>query len=272
MHMTVYMGYRLIFILTITIFNSKFVFSQGNTNSKVLLNQIDSLGRRQGEWIVYSEDTISAYAKFNYLDDRIDGIYEINWIHDNSIKERGFYRNGIRDSFVCNYWQNGQIRIYSSVKNGKANGVTKSFDQKGNVTSTEYYIEGILDANNPNNMRDSNIKWGKYLPVRTDSIIEIIKYTKFKKITILENDTISKVLKVFNKNVEYEAQFYKGMMFKEFFYYKNRENIVEKIFYWKLSANWEKELPFKAEYYDKKRKLIRTELRDSDNNWSPSSP
>lgn len=248
------------------------IFCQSGLKQEIRTNYLDSLNRKQGEWFYFLDNTDILQAKYNYKNDSLDGLYSIYWYNTGNLKEQGCFKQGVRDSFYFQFWQNGNPRVQTYVKNGKAHGIMKTYNENGVLTSSEKYIYGFLDSNFKYNFKDSSLSWNEYLPVKIDTIKEQYKHISYKQYTIYINDTIIKKQTINNKFIEVEEQFEKGMLSKIMFYHKNKPNVLMKILYYKLSPNWSKELPYKSEVFDKKGRLVYTEIRGKDNKWEKITP
>jgi antitoxin component YwqK of YwqJK toxin-antitoxin module len=259
-------------ILFSLILITNYTFSQSEKKQEIRANWLDSLNRKQGEWSYFLDNTDILQAKYNYKNDSLDGLYSIFWYNTGNLKEQGYFKKGIRDSFYFQFWQNGNPRIQTYIKNGKAHGIMKTFNENGVLTSSEKYIYGFLDSNFRGNLRDSSLKWNGQLPIKIDTIIEQYKHISYKQYAIYINDTIVKKQTINNKFIDVEEQYEKGMLSKILFYQKNKPNILMKILYYKLSPNWSKELPYMSELFDKKGRLVQTEIRGTDNKWEIVTP
>lgn len=133
-----------------------------NANAQDNFNCKDSLGRKQGHWIIYGKDRpdagIPADGKVeegNYIDDRKEG----TWIkyHDDgqTPKLKGEYKNNRPYSIYEKTWENGNLREIGHFEKNKQTDSLKRFYENGQLEYEAWFNEngkeqGIVNYYYPN--------------------------------------------------------------------------------------------------------------------------
>lgn len=135
-------------------------------------NKVDSVGRKQGKWIInnpYYDSVLhlnNSLRVCNYINDTLDGDFCIYNQH-NKLVYKGVYAQGkvigaelfytgrqkllriqdhINDSIIVIYDFLGRKKPYRMMtyKNGVLNGISIQYKRSGKIRSISYYAEGRL--------------------------------------------------------------------------------------------------------------------------------
>ena len=129
----------------------------------------DDKGHFQGIMEEWDRSDWGNNLKISYKDGNFDGDYYRYWdIEHKKIKEHYFYKNGKRDGFQEEYYENGMLkekcffkdgngyceeydergilRKKSLYKNGKLDGYTEEYDENGVLRKKSFYKKGELDG------------------------------------------------------------------------------------------------------------------------------
>ncbi len=88
------------------------------TISKGEINQVDSSGRKQGQWKIYEEGVL--IAKGTYVNGKPDGLWTY-WYTNGQMKEEGRYHQGIRSGMWVEWYPDGALMWKGEWENGKRN-------------------------------------------------------------------------------------------------------------------------------------------------------
>lgn len=107
----------------------------------------DDKGHFQGIMEEWDRSNWGNNLKISYKDGNFDGDYYRYWdIEHKKTKEHYFYKNGKRDGFQEEYYENGILRKKSLYKDGKLDGYTEEYDENGVLRKKSFYKKGELDG------------------------------------------------------------------------------------------------------------------------------
>ncbi|WP_095072618.1 toxin-antitoxin system YwqK family antitoxin [Tenacibaculum jejuense] len=102
---------------------------------------LDNKGNQFGEWKAYHKNGLPMIiANFptgkevRYFDDGV------------TIEEKGFYKNGKKDSIWQTFYRSGTPRFIKTYKNGLKHGVAKSFFKNGRLDQKGFWFEGEAEG------------------------------------------------------------------------------------------------------------------------------
>lgn len=199
-------------IVIISVFWLGFSFAQ--------INQTDSKGRKQGEWIKYYPKTKIPEYKGTFIDDKPTGLFhyyapdgglsmiakhneksgrsEVYFYHDDKkIKCHGIYINMQKDSVWTYVSNNGIISKRETYKNGVLNGMTYS-----------YYVNNVKKGMPPKIVEETPYKNGKKEGLEKEYFIT----GGIKRESEYKNDLLHGFTKNYGMNgkVETEVYFFNG--------------------------------------------------------------
>jgi antitoxin component YwqK of YwqJK toxin-antitoxin module len=212
------------------------------------INKRDDKGK-QGVWFFYDQyNTVNAMQHF--IDDTLNGYFELYWYTTGKKSDKGFYKNGKLDSTFVGYWENGQKRGEANYVNGLLNGIVISFNEEGKTTSQLKYINGKVDSSYEESFVDSSIVWDNEARNKIDTVKTSYASDWNKKYAVYVNDTLSKEISFFKDIITIENFFDKAVLTKRIVYSKTKPYRIEKVFYYNNG-----ELS-KTEFYNKKGELV----------------
>jgi antitoxin component YwqK of YwqJK toxin-antitoxin module len=199
-------------------------------------NQIDSQGRKQGEWVKY-RDGVKIYEGA-FIDDKPTGEFKryfksgrissrsvfsnngtqsyTEFYYDkrkNPIKARGNYYQQEKDSIWLYYNENGVVVKEEFFSNGLQNGVWKLYNYLGSLIKETPYKDGLIEGTQKEYFEEGGVK-------RLMSFVA---------------DSLQGVFSVYypNEVLRIKGFFERGLQDKEWYYYKP-DGSVEFIEYYRL--------------------------------------
>lgn len=93
-----------------------------------------------GQYLIYGEG--------NFVDSKRDGKWELYLIEDKSFKNilqrKVNYKNGLMEGEFTHFYPSGKVGIEGAYRNGKWDGLIKSYYKEGKSYSLRHYAKGLL--------------------------------------------------------------------------------------------------------------------------------
>lgn len=196
------------------------------------INKRDELGKKQGVWYFYNQYNI-VHTMQHYKDDTLQGYFENYWFNNGIVSEKGYYKNGVLDSVMIAYWDNGQERGRANYKNGILDGVATSHDKNGNLTSRIRYVAGSRDSSYNDMYISPNIEWDNNAhPIKIDTIYTQTMNGRYEKYAVYKNDTLAHLSNFENGKKINESFYENAQEVKRIIYCTQKPYGVRKIFYY----------------------------------------
>jgi len=150
------MNFRLFFLVVILPFN---LFSQNLTNDTI--NQLDTLGKRQGYWIKLNEEGKKRYE--GCFSDNIP-VGEFKYYYPNEkLKTVSIFSKGGNEAITISYFETGSKKAEGSYLYTKKEGVWKYYNEEEVLISEDIYLKnlknGVCKTFYPEGGMSEEIEW-----------------------------------------------------------------------------------------------------------------
>lgn len=135
-------------------------------------NQVDSKGRKQGEWIKYYPKSKHVEYKGSFVDDKPDGVFYY-YFYDGSVKMVAKHDSKTLRSEVYTYHENKKVKSFGIYKNQLKDSVWTYYSNTGSVSKRESYKNNLLDGM-------SITYYVNHVKKGEERVVEAIPYVKGK--------------------------------------------------------------------------------------------
>jgi antitoxin component YwqK of YwqJK toxin-antitoxin module len=183
------------------------VWKQYYENGQLENDEQRENGERHGKSLWYTEDGVLVQDSY-FKDGLYHGLTRI--FHENGqLNYEGIYENDReKDGLWKYYYDSGKLKYEASYLNGKLEGEIKTYDEKGNLLSTEVAKEGVIEL-------------GNYIDKAKDGVWEYYHDKGIFERKIKSEGSYKKGLKI---GIWKEYDFFKNIRKEESF---NSEGIIE---------------------------------------------
>jgi len=108
-----------------------------STEFKEKINQVDSSGKKQGPWKIYTDTVL--IAKGSYVDGKPDGLWTY-WYENGQMKEEGNYDQGVKNGMWVEWYSDGALMWKGEWDNG-----TRHFVEVGAKAEITFIGQDLTD-------------------------------------------------------------------------------------------------------------------------------
>lgn len=153
-------------VITITKYKSGYISREEK------INRVDKFNRKQGNWREFYPD-FSVNRELQYRDDKLDG-YLKEFSRDGNLVKAEKYIEGVLQQNVAElikldiknaYYENGKVKSSGTFNKGVPEGITRRYDEQGNMIGGEVYKDGVLLAEGITDEKGyKQGKWKEFYP------------------------------------------------------------------------------------------------------------
>jgi antitoxin component YwqK of YwqJK toxin-antitoxin module len=127
------------FIFSLILFNN-ILFAQSN------INQLDSKGLKQGEWVKTDPKTNLAVYKGQFKDNKPIGVFKYFYENTDLIKSEIKFKNDCKTAYAEVYYISGKIQAKGKYIDEKKDSVWTFYSEFGEILSKENYKNGLKEG------------------------------------------------------------------------------------------------------------------------------